>query len=69
MLPRWVVQLDCNRDFDGAQVTRERQQRLSALGSAGKGIKINAGTGNNTITGSAQSDTITTSLGQRYHRG
>lgn len=49
---------------DGAQVTLANGNNVfSALGSAGKGIKINAGTGNNTITGSAQSDTITTSSG------
>ncbi|MAK45265.1 MAG: hypothetical protein CMN80_14080 [Spongiibacter sp.] len=49
---------------DGANVTLGRGNDVfSAATSAGKGIKIDGGNGNNVITGSAQNDTITTGSG------
>jgi hypothetical protein len=49
---------------DGAQVKLGNGNDVfSAFGSAGKGININGGNGNNNITGSAQNDTITTGIG------
>ena len=46
---------------DGATVKiSDGGSKFNALGSAGKGIKITAGDGKNEITGSAQSDFITT---------
>ncbi|MEE2651236.1 MAG: Ig-like domain-containing protein [Pseudomonadota bacterium] len=49
---------------DGANVTLGRgNDKFSAATSAGKGIKIDGGNGNNDITGSAQNDTITTGSG------
>ncbi|RNL61862.1 beta strand repeat-containing protein [Zhongshania marina] len=50
---------------DSAQVTLGNGNDVfSAFGSAGKGININGGNGNNNITGSAQNDTITTGTGR-----
>jgi hypothetical protein len=50
---------------DNAQVKLGNgNDTFSAFGSAGKGININGGNGNNNITGSAQNDTITTGTGR-----
>lgn len=49
---------------DNATVTlADGDNQFSALGSAGTGITITAGNGDNTITGSGQKDTITTGSG------
>ena len=49
---------------DGAVVTLGSANHVvTALGSAGKNVVMTAGNGNNTLTGTAQSDTITTGSG------